>query len=198
MIERPAYRAAHAFLLLFAICPAASAGGVKVEITVRDKKGGQPVPCRIHLKDSAGKPQRAGELPFWFDHFVSPGTAQVQLNPGKYTIEIERGPEYVRLGASFGVKAGEDMRLAYQTERLVDLAAEGWWSGELHVHRPVAAMELLMRAEDLHVAPVITWWNKKNLWADKKLAADPLVRFDGNRFYHLMAGEDEREGGALL
>ena len=198
MIERPAYRAVHAFLLLFAICPAASAGGVKVEITVRDKKSGQPVPCRIHLKDSAGKPQRAGELPFWFDHFVSPGTTQVQLNPGKYTMEIERGPEYLRLGASFEAKPGEDMRLAYQTERLVDLAAEGWWSGELHVHRPVAAMELLMRAEDLHVAPVITWWNKKNLWAGKKLPVDPLVRFDGNRFYHLMAGEDEREGGALL
>jgi hypothetical protein len=25
-----------------------------------------------------------------------------------------------------------------------------------------------------------------------------IVKFDGNRFYHLMAGEDEREGGALL
>jgi hypothetical protein len=24
--------------------------------------------------------------------------AQVQLSPGKYTIEIERGPEYVRIG----------------------------------------------------------------------------------------------------
>jgi len=198
MIKRPAYRAAPAFLLLLAICTPPSAGGVEVEITVRDKKSGQPVPCRIHLKDSAGKPQRAGELPFWFDHFVCPGTAQVQLSPGKYTIEIERGPEYVRIGASFDVKLGEDMRLAYQMERCVDLAAAGWWSGELHVHRPVAAMELLMRAEDLHVAPVITWWNKKNLWADKKLPSNPLVRFDGNRFYHLMAGEDEREGGALL
>jgi hypothetical protein len=55
-----------------------------------------------------------------------------------------------------------------------------------------------MRAEDLHVAPVITWWNAKNLWDNKKLPGDPLVRFDGNRFYHTMAGEDEREGGALL
>jgi hypothetical protein len=45
---------------------------------------------------------------------------------------------------------------------------------------------------------VITWWNKKNLWDNKPLPADPLVRFDGNRYYHTMAGEDEREGGALL
>ena len=41
-----------------------------------------------------------------------------------------------------------------------------------------------MQAEDLHVAPVITWWNKQNLWAQKKLPEKALVRFDGNRFYH--------------
>ena len=54
------------------------------------------------------------------------------------------------------------------------------------------------KREDLHVAPVITWWNKQNLWSSKKAPADPLVRFDGNRYYHLLGGEDEREGGALL
>jgi hypothetical protein len=88
--------------------------------------------------------------------------------------------------------------LAFEIEHLVDLTAEGWWSGDVHVHRPVSGIELLMRAEDLHVAPVITWWNKQNLWTGQKLPAEPLVRFDGNRFYHVMAGEDERQGGALL
>src|SRR6185369_14190353 len=123
--------------------------------------------------------------------------ARLQLDPGMYTIEIERGPEFGRIAASFEVKE-ENVRLAYEMERLIDLPAEGWWPGELHVHRPVEAMELLMRAEDLHVAPVITWWNKKNLWDNTTAPADPLVRFDGSRFYHMMAGEDEREGGALL
>jgi hypothetical protein len=177
---------------------ATSASKVEVAITVRDKKGGQPVPCRIHLKDSSGKPQRAGGLPFWFDHFVSPGKAQVQLNPGKYSIEIERGLEYGRIAEAFEVNAERDLQLDYRTERLVDLTTEGWWSGELHVHRPVETIELLMQAEDLHLAPVITWWNKINLWDKKQRPGDPLVRFDGNRFYQMMAGEDEREGGALL
>jgi hypothetical protein len=45
---------------------------------------------------------------------------------------------------------------------------------------------------------VITWWNKQNLWDNRRRPVDPLVRLDGNRFYQLMAGEDEREGGALL
>jgi hypothetical protein len=185
-------------LLLIGLGASAQAETSKVDITVRDKKSGQAVPCRIHLKDAAGKAQRARDLPFWFDHFVCPGTAHLELDAGKYTIEIERGPEHGRRADSFQVKDKTDLKLAFELERLVDLGAEDWWSGDLHVHRPVPAIELLMRAEDLHVAPVITWWNKQNLWAKQKLPADPLVRFDRNRFYHVMAGEDEREGGALL
>jgi hypothetical protein len=75
---------------------------------------------------------------------------------------------------------------------------EGWWSGDLHVHRDPQDMPLLMLAQDLHVAPVITWWNDRNAWSDRPVPAEPLVQFDENRFYHLLAGEDEREGGALL
>jgi hypothetical protein len=33
---------------------------------------------------------------------------------------------------------------------------------------------------------------------EKPLPEEPLVKFDGDRFYHLLAGEDERGGGALL
>jgi len=66
------------------------------------------------------------------------------------------------------------------------------------VHRPVEDIRLLMQAEDLHVAPVITWWNNRNLWKDKPIPERLLQRFDSNRLYDVMAGEDEREGGALL
>jgi hypothetical protein len=55
-----------------------------------------------------------------------------------------------------------------------------------------------MQAEDLDFAPVITWWNNRNLWQERDLPAETLVQFDGHRLYTLMAGEDEREGGALL
>jgi len=40
-----------------------------------------------------------------------------------------------------------------------------------------------MQAEDLDFAPLITWWNRRNQWEPHK---------------HPQAGEDEREGGALL
>jgi hypothetical protein len=55
-----------------------------------------------------------------------------------------------------------------------------------------------MRAEDLHVAPVITWWNDVNTWSRQPQPAKLLTLFDSDRFYHVMAGEDERNGGALL
>src|SRR5262249_15983049 len=129
----------------------APADAAQVEIVVRDRKSGQTVPCRIHLKDAAGKPQRPPDLPFWFDHFVCPGRVSLERNAGKYRIEIERGPEYSRVAASLDVK-GKTARFTFAIERLIDLSAEGWWSGDLHVHRPAAAMKLLMRAEDLHIA----------------------------------------------
>jgi len=45
---------------------------------------------------------------------------------------------------------------------------------------------------------VISWWNNRNTWTNRALPANPLIRFDNDRFYHLMGGEDERGGGALL
>jgi hypothetical protein len=55
-----------------------------------------------------------------------------------------------------------------------------------------------MLAEDLDFAPVITWWNKRNAWEGRDQPLEVLKQFDGHRLYTLMAGEDEREGGALL
>jgi hypothetical protein len=169
-----------------------------VEITVVERGKEKPVPSRIHLKNSAGKPVEAGKLPYWHDHFVCNGTVELALPAGSYTFQVERGPEYSMGAGSAGVSAGKAEKIKVELERLLDLPAEGWWPGELHVHRPLQDIELLMEAEDLHVAPVITWWNQMNVWRGKDLPSKTVVSFDGNRYYELFGGEDEREGGALL
>lgn len=174
---------------------AADTGTVNIEVV---DETGQRLPCRVHLNDKTGKPQRGGELPFFRDHFSCPGRASLQLPAGTYSFEIERGPEYGRQSGTLEAVPSEVKTYAIRLRRVADLAAEGWYSGDLHVHRSPEDIELLMRAEDLHVAPVITWWNDRNAWAGRPLPESPLVKFDGNRFYHLMAGEDEREGGALM
>ncbi len=170
-------------------------GKVHIEVNGDDK---QPLPCRIHIFDEAGKPQQAGKLPFWKDHFVCPGSVTLELPVGKYSFDIERGPEYERQSGEISIKAAGQLKASFTLKRIANLAADGWWSGDLHVHRRLKDIELLMRAEDLHVAPVITWWNNRNLWSNRQLPKQQLIRFDKNRLYHLMAGEDEREGGALL
>src|SRR3989454_8543551 len=170
----------------------------EIEISIFDGQTMRLLPCRIHLKDSAGLPVFGEGLPRWRDHFVCGGKVALHLPDGNYSYEIERGPEYRRKSGSFTINGETNSPIVLKLEHLVDMAAEGWWSGDVHVHRPIKDIELLMEAEDLHVAPVITWWNNQNLWTKQPAPKKHLVQFDRNRFYEIMAGEDEREGGALL
>ncbi len=172
--------------------------GSELRLTILDSATENPMPCRIHLKDITGKAVRPKGLPFWHDHFASPGVAQLEIAPGAYRFEIDRGAEYLVVTGAVMIGEGKSLELTNGLQRLADLSKEGWWSGELHVHRPLTDIQLLMRAEDLHVAPVITWWNANTEWTKRSIPSALSVQFDGNRFYNLMGGEDERAGGALL
>src|SRR5262249_51108378 len=134
------------------------AAGTELRLTILDSATEKPVPCRIHLKDATGKPVQPKNQPFWHDHFVCAGFAELDLAPGAYFFEAGRGPEYLVRTGGASIAEGKTLELTNRLQRMVDLSKEGWWSGELHVHRPLADIELLMRAEDLHIAPVITWW----------------------------------------
>ena len=175
------------------------------EFTIKavDAETRQPVACRMHLKNMAGRPVNPARflkgvrLPFWRDHFVFAGEVTLALPPGTYSFELERGPEFRDWSGHFTLQRDSKDERTVEFHRTCHMAAEHWWSGDLHVHRSLEDIELLMLAEDLHVAPVITWWNNQQLAPDK-MPAQPVVRFDGNRYYETLAGEDEREGGALL
>jgi hypothetical protein len=156
------------------------------------------VPARVHLADARGKPVLPAGLPAFRDHFNCDGEVRLDLPPGRYAYTVERGPEYRRTSGSVAVAAGEVRALEVALRRLIDLAALGWYSGETHVHRPPADLPLLLRSEDLHVAPVITVWNKTSLWRDRHVPGRLLNEVGPTRAYHLMACEDERRGGALL
>ena len=169
----------------------------QVTLTIRETGRAEPLPARVHLQDSSCKPVKPPGSPAWHDHFVCAGSVEVALTSGDYRIEIERGPEFSSVATNFTV--GESAtNFSFTVSRIADLVREGWWSGETHVHRKPQEAELLMRAEDLHVAHFTTWWNKAAPWTTAPLPQRLPVRFDGNRFYHPLGGEDERDGGALL
>jgi len=176
----------------------ASSNAGKVSLTIFDAAAGKPAPCRIHLVDGEGKPQLSDHLPSFRDHFCCDGEATLTLPAGRYGYVIERGPEYERCKGSFEIRNGALTEVTEKLDRIADMASEGWWSGDLHIHRPAKDIELLMEAEDLHVAPIITWWNRRNIWSGSTLPDKRVVRFDGHRFCDLLSGEDERAGGAFM
>ncbi len=186
-------------MVLCAALPLLPLEAGELELKAVDKSSGNPVAVRIHLKDERGRPVQPPKVAFWKDHFVFDGAVTLKLKPGRYTFEMERGPEYRMISGQFSIDRTSKDTKTVAMPRHANMAKEGWWSGDLHIHRPVEDIELLMKAEDLHVAPVITWWNEKNVWTQQRKTPENLLRtFDEDRMYHVMAGEDERAGGALL
>lgn len=185
-------------LLALAGSAASALAGGQLEISVIDRDTEKPITCRMHLKNAAGKTRKPDKVPFYHDHFVVPGKIVLKLPVGQYTFEMERGPEYPVRHGEFKIDNFADDTKQVDMGRFVDMAAKGWWSGDMYVRRSPRDIELLMSAEDLHVAQVVTWWNDKSDFGRESLPKTPLVAFDRNRFYHLTAGGYARSGDELL
>ena len=170
----------------------------KLGLTVLDASTNKAIACRVHLSNAEGRPQLFDHLPSYRDHFCCDGEEVLNLPTGKYTYVIERGPEYTRGKGSIEIQSGSLTEIKKKLSRIINMASKGWWSGELHVHRPAKDIELLMQAEDLHVAPIITWWNRSNKWKNSQIPKTRVVSFERNYFYDLLGGEDERNGGAFM
>ena len=82
-------------------------------------------------------------------------------------------------------------------KHIAALHSRGWYSGDLHVHRATDQTPLLTRAEDIHIAPMTTWWNNRNVWDGVDPPQTLLRNVDATRFFHVMVSEDKGEGGPL-
>ena len=133
--------------------PANAAGPGQVKVSVVDAETGEPIPVRMHLKNSHGKPVIPRGTVAWKDHFLIDGEITLKLPPNDYTFEVERGPEYKIRQGHFHIERGAEDHHEIAMPRFVDLSKEGWWSGDLHIHRRLDDIELLMRAEDLQWHP---------------------------------------------
>lgn len=56
---------------------------------------------------------------------------------------------YSELRETFTVSAGQDVQRNFKIERWIDMEARGWYTGDLHVHRPAEVMAETLLAEDL-------------------------------------------------
>jgi len=190
-------RIATAILLALLLQPAVLRASGQLEIRVIDRDTGQLLAVRMHLKNAKGMPVKPPGVPALGDHFVFDGKILLRLPNGGYEFLIERGPEYLERTGHFQIENFADDSKTIDLKRFVDMAKEGWYNGDLDVDRPQKDLELLMRADDVHVVPLITWSNKKNPWVKQPLPKTAMTQFNGTFFYSLLGGELIAPGNTL-
>ncbi|HEX4412667.1 MAG TPA: hypothetical protein VH107_03495 [Lacipirellulaceae bacterium] len=163
---------ATSLLALFSLlnwCAAAPHPDGELTIEVVDSATGQPIPARIHL--SAGRqtpvpavgkahPKRSVKLMLpgaaeFGGHFYIDGKAKLPLKVGQYTFELEATPEYLNETGQFEIERHADDSKRVEMKRVVDLAKEGWYGGDLDTNRNAKDLPLIERAEGLKVVPNI-------------------------------------------
>ena len=184
------------FLLLPTAIEAAPRSGT-LELRVIDADSGVPLACRMHLKNDRGRPRKAPKTPFFEDHFVFRSPLQLTLREGNYTFEVECGPEYHTQTGHFTMERGGTDTKTLKMKRFVDMAKEGWWAGDFYVHRQVKDIDLLMQAEDLHLAQVVTWSDQKNELERARDQWAALTQRHAERQFEIVAGRDSRKSGGL-
>ncbi len=189
--------AATAILGIFAFAQSSGAEEGQLQLSVTDKETGEPIACRIQLKNAAGKPVKIPGAVNYADHAEFDGKLTLKLPLGGYTFYLERGLEYLDMTGNFRLDHFADDTKPIELRRFCNLAKEGWWSGDLDVERPEKELPLVMRAEDLHVVPLTTFTSTKTQWKGKELPGDPLVKLDDQRYVQLFGGCDLAPGGAL-
>ena len=140
------------------VCDAA---GGTLTIMLEDESTEQAVISRVEiLRGAAPAGKREKQMPI--RQTVSAGIGIVvdrsvllELPDGPYRFRIVRGPEYRVVGGTFSLEKTSLDEKTVRLPRMVDMAAEGWLSGDCCVVPSSASVPLRMASEDLHVAAVL-------------------------------------------
>lgn len=124
-----------------------------VHVTVLDADTERPVPCRVHFRSPAGVPfqphghhnqvnsnngswhvdvggdVRLGQITYAYID----GRCQGWLPRGDVIVDVARGFEYQPLRARVRIEPGR-RELTLRLKRWTDMNAQGWYSGDSHVH----------------------------------------------------------------
>ncbi|MEQ4208573.1 CehA/McbA family metallohydrolase [Actinopolymorpha sp. B9G3] len=153
----------------------ADSGRNWVHVTVLDDATGKQVPCRVHFRSPEGIPYQphghhnhvAQNLNSWhYDvggdvrmgqstYAYIDGKCQGWLPRGEVVVDVARGFEYAPLRETVRIEPGQ-RELTLRLNRVTDMAANGWWSGDSHVHfLSTAGAQLEQLGEDLRVVNLL-------------------------------------------
>ena len=127
----------------------------RVSVTTAEGRGYAPDDVWRHADEAFDRTERQFEYPY----FHSSGDAVLTVPAGRLHVEVWRGPEYQVSRAEVVVPTGRRVTERVVLDRLDDLPARGWWSGDVHVHMNYGGayrntpqhLAFQARAEDLHV-----------------------------------------------
>ena len=192
-------------LALLTVAHATHSWANTLTIRVIDESTKALTPARIELLDSEGQAVIADDalpisndcalapLPSWLaqpppktlanpftnsEHHYINGIGHYQLNPGRYTLRVFKGPEYIieTQQVTVGQQAQE---INVALKRWYHAKQQGWYSTDVHLHLTRQSdsannnLSLWMAAEDLNVA------NLLQMGALTHFAAAPQYGFGG-------------------
>lgn len=172
----------------------------RLELRAVDKETGEPLAARVHLLSGQGKPYRPSKMKGGIasgDYIVFGDKLVLDLPNGRYSFVMEHGPEYRVMSGHFDIQNFADDSKTIELTRFCDMAKEGWFSADLDVQRQEVELKQLMQAEDLHVTPLITWTNTKNIWEKRPLPKQVVNQFGDSYVYSLMGGQWKLSGNTL-
>lgn len=102
----------------------------RISVTGSDGRGHAPDDAWRHADDGFDRRER----PYEPTYFHTRGLASLSLPAGPYTVEVSRGLEYAVHRQRVQVPPNGHLTTRVALRRIDNLAARGWFSGDLHVH----------------------------------------------------------------
>lgn len=215
---------------------ATGAENVTLAVTVREASSGKPTPCRVNVVGPDGKfyqprasrltpfsltgewpdkgfGNRRGKAPIrYFGHFFyTTGEFEIDVPAGPVRIEAWRGfehrPTVLSTLASPGATPGATRTVELAIERTIDMAGNGYYSGDSHLHlaRSSDADEQiafdLLEAEDVRFGSILCYNLDTSRYSGVMDRQDyPQRRGLGRASersrgdYHIISGQEYRSG----
>ncbi len=182
----------------------------KLSVSIRETGSEAPLPCRVWVESSGKRwfpPEGSPCTVYDRDRsFSCDGQFTMSVPPGKATIHVERGKEYLPVDETVVLEDGRTSEKTVKLSRWIDMSKDGWYSADFHVHfirddrrvlepakaaEAVRVLKQLAMADDVNWVPAFSFWNNNiERWPDWPGGA--AVRVDDKHLVTLNNEEIER------
>jgi hypothetical protein len=122
-----------------------------LDITIKDRDTGRTVSAVVSVNDGAQEPDDNLLRQFSLRHaanrhkgpirfrdldyyFFTAGSFSVRVPPGRCKVEVSKGYEYFPVQRVLNLGEKEETEVVIYLQRWTDMAKQGWYSGDLHIH----------------------------------------------------------------